>query len=380
MNMQDSLKIDTSSWKPFKIKDLFCIETGKDFIYNSATGDEHPVIGHGLENNGVACRSKTLSDYTLYDNKNTISMAHIGNYHAYIQVEPFYLGTRTKALKAKFEANTYIFSFITTVINFNSFKFSYNRVGSDKIPNEIIYLPVLYNEDDTLKIDTSYKYSKEGFIPDWEYMEAYMKQVETLVDKQIDETVTMSMGSKEALKTLSKIDILDFKGYADVKPKSAYNIPKLNISEWKSFRVRNIFNKVSIKKYSSIPTTEGDVPYISCTCKNNGVVKKVDAEGIKENCITVSTNGSCFECFYHDYPIVPSTDVEVLYSDNLNKYTAMFLCSILKQEQSKYSYGKKPKNDKVWDTIIKLPATSDGQPDWAYMENYIKSLPYGDRI
>lgn len=29
---------------------------------------------------------------------------------------------------------------------------------------------------------------------------------------------------------------------------------------------------------------------------------------------------------------------------------------------------------------IKLPATSDGEPDWQWMENYIKSLPYGDRL
>ena len=30
-------------------------------------------------------------------------------------------------------------------------------------------------------------------------------------------------------------------------------------------------------------------------------------------------------------------------------------------------------------TIVKLP-TKQGKPDWEFMENYIKSLPYGDRI
>ena len=29
---------------------------------------------------------------------------------------------------------------------------------------------------------------------------------------------------------------------------------------------------------------------------------------------------------------------------------------------------------------IKLPAKKDGTLDYEYMENYIKSLPYGDRI
>ena len=30
--------------------------------------------------------------------------------------------------------------------------------------------------------------------------------------------------------------------------------------------------------------------------------------------------------------------------------------------------------------MIKLPITTDGDPDWQFMENYIKALPYGDRL
>lgn len=29
---------------------------------------------------------------------------------------------------------------------------------------------------------------------------------------------------------------------------------------------------------------------------------------------------------------------------------------------------------------IKLPITPEGTPDWEFMENYIKSLPYSDRL
>ena len=31
-------------------------------------------------------------------------------------------------------------------------------------------------------------------------------------------------------------------------------------------------------------------------------------------------------------------------------------------------------------TIIKLPKDKNGQPNWDFMETYIKSLPYGDRL
>lgn len=29
---------------------------------------------------------------------------------------------------------------------------------------------------------------------------------------------------------------------------------------------------------------------------------------------------------------------------------------------------------------VKLPITPQGTPDWQFMEDYIKSLPYGDRL
>jgi hypothetical protein len=53
----------------------------------------------------------------------------------------------------------------------------------------------------------------------------------------------------------------------------------------------------------------------------------------------------------------------------------------LKKRKGVYSYGYKPKNGVVWDTIIYLPFDNKiNQPDWEYMENYIKSLPNSDLI
>ena len=87
----------------------------------------------------------------------------------------------------------------------------------------------------------------------------------------------------------------------------------------------------------------------------------------------------------------------VIRADWLNKYTAMFILTFLKNEQFKYSYGRAYLMDRVKETIVKLPykKSDDGRPlldethkysdegyipDWDYMEKYIKSLPYGDRI
>lgn len=45
-----------------------------------------------------------------------------------------------------------------------------------------------------------------------------------------------------------------------------------------------------------------------------------------------------------------------------------------KEFSAHYSYGEKCSADKAMMEYIKLPATPDGQPDWNYMESYMRSI------
>ncbi len=149
---------------------------------------------------------------------------------------------------------------------------------------------------------------------------------------------------------------------------------KLEDRSWLEFRVGDIFEEISIKKLSKSPEDLGDVAFVSSTSLNNGVNNFYDVSPIIKNVISVSTNGACFDCFYHDYPIAVSNDVEILYSKNLNKFNGLFICTVLKKEKDKWSYGRKPKNNKVFNTVIKLPANDNNNPDWKFMEDYIKEI------
>ena len=149
---------------------------------------------------------------------------------------------------------------------------------------------------------------------------------------------------------------------------------KLEDRKWKEYKVGEIFENIAVRKNSKVPDCEGMIPFVSSTSLNNGVNNFCDVLPVIENAITVSTNGACFDCFYHDYPIAVSNDVEVLWSNKLNKFVGLFICTILKQEKIKWSYGRKPKNNKVFETIISLPSNSLGEPDWQFMEDYIKEI------
>ena len=56
----------------------------------------------------------------------------------------------------------------------------------------------------------------------------------------------------------------------------------------------------------------------------------------------------------------------------------MFLIPILQLEAEMYSYGgrKWAVDEQLLKTKIKLPVDDNDNPDWQFMENYVKSLPF----
>jgi hypothetical protein len=128
---------------------------------------------------------------------------------------------------------------------------------------------------------------------------------------------------------------------------------------------------------------EGRTPYLGAISENNGVRQLIDAPPIFDgNCITVNYNGSVGEAFYQSAPFWATDDINVLYADGwtLNKYSALFIATVIKANRYKFSYGRKWTMAKMEKSSIRLPATPQGAPDWKYMEAYVKSLPYADRI
>ena len=154
---------------------------------------------------------------------------------------------------------------------------------------------------------------------------------------------------------------------------------------FKEFRVSDLFEPVKVKKYSKKPESIGLIPFVSCQTTNNGISSYCDETPEIKHCITVSTNGNCFDCFWHDYPIIPSIDVEVLSKDGITNDmgVALYLCSVLAPHTQFYSYSNKPKGGKVFNTIIPLPVTPHPDSshvytvddiDWQYMQDTIKEL------
>ena len=183
---------------------------------------------------------------------------------------------------------------------------------------------------------------------------------------------------------LSKANSLHYKPLSTANKRKSISYV-LDVESWKEFCVGDLFEVKKGKRLTSDEQTDGETPYIGAIDSNNGVANYIGQDAIHAgNTISLSYNGSVGEAFYQPKPFWATDDVNVLYfrEENgvaFNKYIALFVCAVLRQEKYRYSYGRKWVLESMKSTVIKLPEKS-GKPNWSYMEDYMKSLPYGDRI
>lgn len=157
---------------------------------------------------------------------------------------------------------------------------------------------------------------------------------------------------------------------------------KLNIYDWQEFSVAKLFNVVGTKT-TKIDDLEnygiGIYPYVTTQSLNNGVEKHYNYYTEEGNVLTIDSAVLGF-CTYQKTNFSASDHVEKLIPKfNLNKYIALFFVTLFNNECYKYSYGRKSNQKKIKKTILKLPAKNN-EPDWQFMEDYIKSLQFADRI
>ena len=159
---------------------------------------------------------------------------------------------------------------------------------------------------------------------------------------------------------------------------------ELNVSSWNWFKLSKIFDIETGNgpKVKPVSFNDGNVPHISTTDFNNGINYYLNYSDPpqKGNRISVSNDGSIGAAFYQPDAFFSSYKVNVLNPKfELNSYIALFIITLLRKERFRYNYGRKWGLERMNDTLIKLPA-QNGNPDWAFMETYIKSLQFSSAI
>lgn len=150
----------------------------------------------------------------------------------------------------------------------------------------------------------------------------------------------------------------------------------LHDREWKEFYLRQVFPDIQRgKRLKTADHIEGTVPYVSSSAVNNGVDAFIgnDSKVRKfDECLTLANSGSVGKTFYHNYEFIASDHVTALKSPNLNKYSYIFIATIVQRLEEKYSFNREINDVRINKEKIVLPVDDAGLPDYAFMEQYIK--------
>src|SRR5690554_2726735 len=148
--------------------------------------------------------------------------------------------------------------------------------------------------------------------------------------------------------------------------------------QWDEFFIEDIMEILSGKDIYGTERIKGDIPYVSATSNNNGIGHFVGNENSTKEagCLSVNRNGSVGYSFYHPYEALFSNDCRKLRLKKPNKYVGIFISQLITRQRGKYGYGYKMGTARLKRQKIMLPITDTNEPDYHFMENFMKQLEY----
>ncbi|MEH3125119.1 restriction endonuclease subunit S [Agrobacterium cavarae] len=309
---------------------LFDVKYGVNLELNACT----VVLTGGLNfvsrtarNNGVSARVLPLSGVKPIP-AGTISVAGGGSVmESFLQPEAYYSGRDLYYLIAKEELSDQQKLFYCACLRANKYRFNYGRQANRTLKDILVPQP--------------------SDIPSW-----------------VAETDPGCFDGKN-------------------KALLAAGPASLRSREWKSFEIGKLFDLKKGKRLTKASMKKGNVPFIGAIDSNNGLTNMVQQKPLHPaGTITVNYNGNgVAEAYYQPVSYRCSDDVNVLYPKfDLTPEVALFICTAIRHEKYRFSYGRKWHLDRMESSTIGLPVTSKGKPDLEFMQAYIRALPFSSQI
>lgn len=346
-NVKKNFKKELTSrdWKESKLTDIFEIKAGKRLVASEMKQGSRPFIGASDSNNGI---TNFVSNENKSLDKNVLGVNYNGSvvenfYHPY---ECIFSDDVKRFHLRHWKDNKFSLLFMKTNILQQKSKFLYAyKFNENRMRAQNIILPV----------------TPKGEI-DYNFMESYIKELEDHKIKEYREFATKRLS--ECLET----------SQGKVKPK----MEKLEDKEWKAFFIKDLFAKIQRgKRLTKENQRSGSTPYVSSSAINNGVDNYISNDnGVRrfDNCLSLANSGSVGSCFYEPFEFVASDHITHLKNSKTNKFQYLFEATILNRLSEKYNFNREINDLRISREIMILPSNKDGNPDYAYMESYIKNL------
>ena len=154
----------------------------------------------------------------------------------------------------------------------------------------------------------------------------------------------------------------------------------LNDRTWKAFKLIDLFeyNRGNQNKMNSL--TDGYYPLVSAKNIDNGLkafVKENDKSIYDGNSMSLNNDGDggVGIAYYQPHDYYLDSHCTALYPKNTkSRLVMLFLCASTTKQRSLFSHGYSISEKRLKKIMIMLPIADDGQPDYAFMEQYIREL------
>lgn len=338
-------ELEQREWREFKIIDVLgTSHNSKPYHLENLVKDEkkgYPYISRTSLNNGYQCFVSDDKDYLL-NPANCISFG-AENAEYFYQPKEYVSGNKLyfyENQKCKKQLLQFFVMCLNKAIQNCGFGYGMGLTGtrSDK---RTFLLPV----------------TPTGEI-DYDFMESFIQKLENA-------------------------KLYEYKEYAKKRvneilfSKKNENV-KLEEHEWKVFKIKDLFTSIQRgKRLTKENQISGTVPYISSSAMNNGVDNYISNENkVRKffNCLSLANSGSVGSCFYEPFEFIASDHITHLKNKDRNKFSYLFEATLLNRLSAKYNFNREINDDRISTEVIILPTIPSGEPDYLYMENYIKEI------
>lgn len=332
------MRMSDTIWKLIKIDDLFNVITGANLDKSLLEDGLIPRVTARDTRNGVDGFFEPINNRNYREFSNIITVSFLGS----VSYQPYRVSLDMKihGLVRKdglnFEKNSALFLCGLLRREFSKYTYGNQLSSSDLVKTKILF-PV--NERGQLN---------------WDFMENYVRDKVSSKNYFYDEFVRSK--------------------YLKIKYKK---ILSLNEKNWQKFFIQDLFHIKPGKRLVKEKMIIGEMPFIGSTDSNNGITSFVSNmnSSCDSNVLGVNYNGSVGELFYHPYKCIFSDDVKrfSLKSYNGNMFVYLFFKVIIMKQKSKYNYGYKFNSYRMNRQLIMVPVNTLNEPDYEYMEQYIKN-------
>ena len=160
---------------------------------------------------------------------------------------------------------------------------------------------------------------------------------------------------------------------------------KLSDREWKDFESQQFFKEVRVKHKLTKRqlSDDGMVPVLASQIENGGIIGFTNSVPeffiSKQMAIYVvfGDHTRTFRIMEHDFSVADNVKVLLPILNDNNKYVIFFLINSWKKAIPDLGYARHWRAAKR--SKILLPVTDDGEPDYQFMEDYVRELMIAKR-